>query len=73
MRYNDGTRELYDMKNDLGEFTNLVQTPEHAERLKKLDALLQTRLAKAGIRDSKKDTAKGKTKKQTQKSKPNSN
>ena len=72
MRYNDGTRELYDMKNDPGEFTNLVQTPEHAERLKNLDALLQTRLATAGIHDSKKDTAKGKTKKQTQKSKPNS-
>lgn len=73
MRYNDGTRELYDMKNDPGEFTNLVQTPEHAERLKNLDALLQTRLATAGIHDSKKDTAKGKTKKQTQKPKPNSN
>lgn len=73
MRYNDGTQELYDMKNDPGEFTNLVKTSEHAERLKNLDALLQTRLATAGIHDSKKDTAKGKTKKQTQKSKPNSN
>ena len=45
MRYSDGTQELYDMKTDPKEFTNLASKPEHAATLHQIDAALNQRLA----------------------------
>ncbi|MDA7915162.1 sulfatase [Rhodopirellula sp.] len=50
MRYTDGSRELYDMNADPGEFTNLAKTADATDRLQQLERVLQTRLSKAGIK-----------------------
>jgi iduronate 2-sulfatase len=49
MRYNDGSEELYDMKTDPNQFTNLAKDPRHADDLKDLAAGLSKRLKSAGI------------------------
>lgn len=49
MRYNDGTKELYDMQKDPGEFTNLAKDPAYEEQLLELDSLLLQRLRSAGL------------------------
>jgi arylsulfatase A-like enzyme len=41
--------ELYDRKNDPGEFTNLAKDPAHADQLAKLKARLQAKRAEAGF------------------------
>ena len=43
MRYKDGTEELYDMRRDPEQFTNLASAAEHADTLKKLSAELNIR------------------------------
>ncbi len=52
MRYNDGTAELYDMKNDPHEFTNLANDAPYFEQLKQCDEILRNRLRFAGIKDT---------------------
>ena len=44
MQYNDGTEELYDMKNDPGQFTNLAIAPQHATTLQQQAAQMKARL-----------------------------
>ena len=56
MRYKDGTHELYDMKNDPGEFTNLAESRNFEPRMKQLEEILQTRLDQAGIRQKNSST-----------------
>ena len=40
--------ELYDLRNDPGEFTNLAGNPTYAVPLKKLKAQLETKRGEAG-------------------------
>ncbi|MEC9002834.1 MAG: sulfatase [Planctomycetota bacterium] len=44
MRYNDKTRELYDMKQDPNQFHNRADDPACADRIKQLDTALNARL-----------------------------
>jgi arylsulfatase A-like enzyme len=41
-------QELFDRKNDPGEFTNLAKDPKHAETLRQMKALLETKRVEAG-------------------------
>lgn len=50
MRYDDGSRELYDMRSDPHEFNNLADDPKYAEQLSKLDMALSQRQAEVGLR-----------------------
>ena len=68
MRYKDGTRELYDMKTDPGEFTNLADTEAFSPRSKQMEKILQTRLNCIGIQ-AKNQTSKQR-KSENQKQKP---
>ncbi|MDB4694926.1 sulfatase [bacterium] len=70
MRYRDGTRELYDMKADPGEFTNLAKKSEFSVRLQQLDNVLQKRLKKFGIQQNKRATNQQKSKSTQQNSDP---
>ncbi|RMF43396.1 MAG: DUF4976 domain-containing protein [Planctomycetota bacterium] len=49
MRYQDGTRELYDMRADPNEYHNLADLPAHGETLQRLDRELLARLQRLGI------------------------
>ncbi|MBD3676409.1 MAG: sulfatase [Planctomycetaceae bacterium] len=40
LQYQDGSAELYDMKNDPQQFTNLVDSPDHQQTLKELQKRL---------------------------------
>lgn len=44
LRYRGGGEELYDMKNDPGQFTNLAKDPSHQTQRKAMAGLLQERL-----------------------------
>ncbi len=44
MQYNDGTEELYNMKSDAGQFTNLAGDPQHAATLRQQAEQMQDRL-----------------------------
>ncbi len=46
--YGDKGEELYDLKNDPGEFTNLADNPEYGEKRQELKALLKSKRVKAG-------------------------
>lgn len=50
MRYTGGGAELYDMKNDPHQFTNLAMKPDHAEVVKQMDNALNRRLDGAGLK-----------------------
>ena len=50
MRYTGGGAELYDMKSDPNQFTNLAMKPDHAEVVKQMDDALNRRLDAAGIK-----------------------
>ena len=73
MRYKDGTRELYDMKADPGEFTNLATQTEFSARVQEMDAILQTRLGRVGIQTKQQAAKPRKTKKQEQNTVPTNN
>jgi len=49
-RYKDGSEELYDMKKDPGQFTNLVKDSKFGTVLKKQRAAFDQRIAAAGIK-----------------------
>jgi len=49
MRYNDKSEELYDMRTDPGQITNLVNDAAYASTLKRLAAELDARLDSAGL------------------------
>jgi len=49
MRYEDGSQELYDMRADPGQITNLAESEEHQSTLKQLRTGLETRLKTAGV------------------------
>jgi iduronate 2-sulfatase len=49
LRYKDGSEELYDMRVDPGQFTNLASAPEHAERKQRLTTMLDERLRAMGL------------------------
>jgi len=44
MRYRDGSQELYDMRVDPQQFTNLANDPAFANRVQELDQALQKKL-----------------------------
>ncbi|MGI9473644.1 MAG: sulfatase [Rubripirellula sp.] len=46
--YGDGGMELYDLRNDPGEFTNLAGKPEYASQRKKLKSQLEAKRREAG-------------------------
>jgi iduronate 2-sulfatase len=47
MRYRDGSEELYDMKNDPGQITNLTGDPQYAANLKQMADGLDSRIKRA--------------------------
>lgn len=49
MRYTDGSRELYHMRDDPGEFTNLAESATHREVVARLDDMLQQRLREVDL------------------------
>jgi len=49
MRYRDGSEELYDMRHDPQQFTNLARDPAYAARLEAQRRKLDGRLAAAGL------------------------
>ena len=73
MRYKDGTRELYDMKADPGEFTNLAEKHDFSPRLEQMDKMLQMRLNQVGIQDKNPSTRQRQTKTSQQTPAPSSN
>ena len=46
MRYKDGTEELYDMRSDPGQFTNLATAAEHKATKERLAAAMDAQLTK---------------------------
>jgi len=70
MHYTDGSRELYNMKDDPGEFTNLSGEDAARPRMQQLDNVLQTRLKEVGIKQKNKKSSNRKNK---QAPKPDSN
>lgn len=60
--FGDSGNELYDLKNDPGEFTNQANNPEYAQTLSKMREKLDTKRIQAGYQ-SWKDQRKPKTKK----------
>lgn len=50
MRYNDGSQELYDMREDPGQHVNLAKSPKHRKTVERLAAGLDARLESAGIK-----------------------
>ncbi|MFT4513755.1 MAG: arylsulfatase A-like enzyme [Planctomycetota bacterium] len=50
MRYKDGSEELYDMRDDAGQFTNLAGTSGHRATKERLAAAMDARLANPAAR-----------------------
>lgn len=73
MRYKDDTRELYDMKSDPGEYTNLAEQKEFSERVQELENILRTRLHRVGIQPKQPASKQRKSETPDQKTAPSSN
>jgi iduronate 2-sulfatase len=54
MKYNDGSNELYDMKADPNQFTNLAENPDFAMQRRQLNTALTERLRQVGLTVSQK-------------------
>ncbi len=54
MRYNDGSEELYDMRADDGQFTNLAGDPQHTRTQQQMAEGHDARLKNAGLPKNKK-------------------
>ena len=54
MRYNNGSTELYDMKADPNQFTNLAKHPDLVKQRERLHAALNERLKQAGLTSQRK-------------------
>jgi hypothetical protein len=50
MKYKNGDEELYDMKTDSGQFTNLAEKKEHQATKVRLLTLLKERIKSASLR-----------------------
>lgn len=50
IRYASGDAELYDMKSDPNQFTNLATNPDYETTLKQMDNVLNMRLRDAGVK-----------------------
>lgn len=50
MRYGDGAEELYDMRADPGQITNLAKHPKDAATLREMAAAMDAKLQRAGLR-----------------------
>ena len=50
MRYDDGSEELYDMRIDSGQLTNLAKAEKHGDTLRAMAAALDARLKSAGVK-----------------------
>jgi iduronate 2-sulfatase len=50
MKYKDGSVEIYDMKTDPNQFTNLADDPNHAADRKRMSAALSNRLKLFGLK-----------------------
>ncbi|MEO2030591.1 MAG: sulfatase/phosphatase domain-containing protein [Planctomycetaceae bacterium] len=59
MLYNDGGEELYDMRNDPGQFHNPAADPEHAAVRQRMSRQLSTRLAEYQLRTKQNHSAVG--------------
>lgn len=53
MRYKDGSEELYDMRRDPDQFTNLAQSPAHAQHKARLAQAMDARLGQSTQRPAK--------------------
>ena len=62
MSYPDGSAELYDMKSDPNQFTNLIENKDYSTIRNRMAKLLASRLAAAGLNDKPKKRSIGKTK-----------
>jgi len=54
MLYNDGQEELYDMRKDPKQFTNLAANPEYSPVLEQMQKQLDDRINEEGLKSSKK-------------------
>lgn len=52
MQYRDGSKELYDMKSDPKQFTNLASDPNHRDVLEIMKKGLETRLNETGLKSN---------------------
>ncbi|MCA9179698.1 MAG: sulfatase [Planctomycetales bacterium] len=67
MRYNDGSEELYDMRDDPGQFDNLAQSDPHRETKAQLAGQLDEQLKRHGLARAERSSAKKKKRRENAK------